>query len=52
MYASLEGPDLLVIAPLAMTCLFLYISIPLMEQRQLENKPGYAEYRKRTRILI
>lgn len=27
-------------------------SIPLMEQRQLANKPGYAAYRKQTRILI
>ena len=28
------------------------VSIPLMEKRQLANKPGYAEYRKQTRILI
>lgn len=24
----------------------------LMESRQLQNKPAYAEYRKNTRILI
>ena len=35
-----------------MTALFLGISIPLMEQRQLANKPGYDEYRKQTRMLI
>lgn len=35
-----------------MTALFLGISIPLMEKRQLANKPDYAEYRKQTRILI
>lgn len=52
MYASCAGIDLLVIAPVAMTCLFLFISIPMMEKRQLANKPGYAEYRKHTRILI
>lgn len=32
--------------------MFLCISIPLMEARQMKNKPGYAEYRKETRILI
>ncbi len=52
MYASLHGLDWLVLAPLAMTALFLFISIPMMERRQLENKPGYADYRKKTRILI
>lgn len=41
-----------IIGPLSITVLFLFVSIPLMEKRQLENKPGYAEYRKETRILI
>lgn len=41
-----------VVGPIAMTCLFLFISIPLMEKRQLQNKPGYAQYKKETRILI
>lgn len=52
MYASLNGFNWLVTAPIAMTALFLGISIPLMEKRQLKNKPGYAEYRKHTRMLI
>ena len=52
MYASVCGLDLLVLAPIAMTALFLFISIPMMERRQLQNKPGYAEYRKKTRMLI
>ena len=52
MYASIFEIDALVAAPIAMSCLFLFISIPMMEKRQLENKPGYADYRKRTRILI
>lgn len=45
-------PLLYLPAPIAMTCLFLFISIPLMEKRQLQNKPGYAQYRKETRMLI
>lgn len=42
----------LIVGPLAITALFLFISIPMMEKRQLANKPGYAAYRQRTRKLI
>ena len=52
MYASLHGMDWLILGPMAMTALFLFISIPMMERRQLQNKSGYAEYRKKTRMLI
>lgn len=37
---------------LANTCLFLFISIPMMEKRQMANKPAYAEYRKTVRMLL
>ena len=52
MYASQYGIDALIGCPIAMSAMFLGISIPLMEQRQLKNKPGYAEYRQQTRLLI
>ena len=52
MYVPFGGIDWFILGPIAMTALFLGISIPLMEQRQLANKPGYAEYRRQTRILI
>ena len=52
MYASFYGLDWLIVAPVAMTSLFVFISIPMMERRQLQNKPGYAEYREKTRMLI
>ena len=52
MYAALNGIDWYILGPIAMTALFLGISIPLMEHRQLANKPDYAEYRRQTRILI
>jgi len=52
MYASQRGLDWRIVGAVAMTALFLFISIPMMERRQLQNKPGYADYRKRTRILI
>lgn len=44
--------DLCVIGALLNTCLFRFISVPLMEKRQLQNKPGYAEYQKRTRMFL
>ena len=40
------------IGALANTCLFVFISIPMMEKRQIANKPAYAEYRRRVRVLI
>ena len=52
MYLSLNGFDWFVLCPIVMTALFLGISIPMMERRQMQNKPGYAEYRKQTRMLI
>lgn len=52
LYASLRGIDWLMLGPVAMTVLFLFVSIPMMERRQLQNKPGYAEYKKKTRMLI
>jgi steroid 5-alpha reductase family enzyme len=52
MYSAFNGFDWYICGAIAMTALFLGISIPLMEQRQLANKPGYAEYRKQTRMLI
>lgn len=44
--------DLCVIGAVLNTCLFCFISVPLMEKRQLKNKPGYAEYQKRTRMFL
>ncbi len=52
MYAAFCGVDWFICGPIAMTALFLGISIPLMEKRQLQNKPEYAEYRRQARILI
>jgi steroid 5-alpha reductase family enzyme len=52
MYASLNGIDMFIGGAIAMTALFLGISIPLMEKRQLANKPDYAEYRKQTRMNL
>lgn len=47
-----QGLDLKIAGAVCITLLFLTVSIPMMEKRQLHNKPGYAQYRKETRILI
>jgi len=50
--ATLTFQSLCVIGAILNTCLFRFISVPLMEKRQLKNKPGYAEYQGRTRMFI
>ena len=40
------------IGALLNTCMFCFISIPLMEKRQLQNKPEYTEYKKNTRMFL
>lgn len=40
------------IGPLANTIMFLTVSIPLMETRQLQNKPEYARYKEETGMLM
>lgn len=42
----------ILLGAILVTCLFIFISIPMMEKRQLANKPEYAEYKKRTRVLF
>jgi steroid 5-alpha reductase family enzyme len=44
--------DLCVIGAVLNTCLFRFISVPLMENRQLKNKPEYEEYRRNTRMFF
>ena len=41
-----------VAAPVAMTLLFVLISIPMMEKRLKANKQGYEEYAARTPMLL
>lgn len=41
-----------IFGPLLMVTLFTTVSIPLMEKRQLENKPHYRQYVETTHALI
>ncbi|MBN2657309.1 MAG: DUF1295 domain-containing protein [Spirochaetales bacterium] len=39
-------------APVIMLCQFAFVSIPMMEKRQLERKKGYGEIRGKVSILV
>ena len=41
-----------IIGPVLITILFTFISIPLMEKRSLERRPGYRDLRKKLPVLI
>ena len=41
-----------VIGPLAITAMFLWVSIPMLERRNLARRPGYAEVMKRVPALL
>ena len=41
-----------VVGPVAMTVLFIFISIPMMDKRNVERKPGYEEHMRRVPALF
>jgi steroid 5-alpha reductase family enzyme len=41
-----------VAGPIAMVALFVFVSVPLMDNRSLERRPGYAEHMARVGGLI
>ncbi len=42
----------MIVGPIAMTILFIVISIPMMEKRLVEKYPEFLEYKKRVSMLI
>jgi steroid 5-alpha reductase family enzyme len=41
-----------IIGPAAITILFVFISIPMMEKRSLARRPGYAELRRKIPMFL
>jgi steroid 5-alpha reductase family enzyme len=41
-----------IIGPLAMVALFLFASIPMLDRRSVERRPGYAEHMQRVSTII
>jgi steroid 5-alpha reductase family enzyme len=44
--------DLYILAPLSMTLLFVFISIPMMEKKILKTRPEYKLYQEQVSMLI
>lgn len=51
-FGTFKTLDLVILAPIAMTGLFLFISIPWMEKKILETRPEYKDYQSRVSMLI
>jgi steroid 5-alpha reductase family enzyme len=54
LFAVAANPDWYwsVIGPVAITAMFLLASIPMLDQRSLARRPGYAEHMKRVPALL
>jgi steroid 5-alpha reductase family enzyme len=50
--AAAPGVWWVVAGPLAMVGLFVFASIPLLDERSIERRPGYAEYAARVPALV
>ncbi len=42
----------MVAGPLAVTLMFMFASIPMLEKREMERRPEYAEYKKKVAVLL
>jgi len=53
MYAGASGRiDFQILAPILMTALFLFISIPMMEKKILLTRPEYRDYMRQVSVLV
>jgi len=43
-----NNPTWLILGPISITCLFLFISIPMMDKRHKAKRPEYEDYIKKT----
>ncbi len=49
--SSILAIDLYIFCPIAMIVLFVFISVPLMEDK-LKNRPGYLEYQQKVSMIF
>ncbi len=50
--AAPEKLGIMLVGPAAITLMFFFVSVPMMEKRQLERKPAFAEHVRTTSMLI
>ena len=41
-----------IVGPASITLMFLFVSLPMIEKRMVERRPGYAEYQARSSLLL
>ena len=51
-FGAVQKIDVYIIAPILMTMLFLFISIPWMEKKILKTRPEYKDYQMNVSMLI
>ena len=51
-YVCDVAPLYMILAPILMTLMFVYISIPWIENKIIKTRPQYKEYQKNTNILL
>lgn len=51
-YVQQFGFDGMIVAPILMTMMFIFVSVPLMEKKILKTRPQYREYIKEAGMLI
>jgi steroid 5-alpha reductase family enzyme len=51
-FGATQTINLLIIAPILMTSLFIFISIPMMEKKILKTRPEYEGYQERVSMLV
>lgn len=49
---SYQGFNYLILAPISMTLMFIFVSIPWIENKILRTRPEYKDYQKRVHILF
>jgi steroid 5-alpha reductase family enzyme len=49
---SYQGFNYLIFAPISMTLMFIFVSIPWIENKILRTRPEYKDYQKRVHILF
>lgn len=51
-FSNINTPLFVVIGAVAITLLFLFISIPMLENKMLASRPAFRDYKKRVSMLL
>jgi steroid 5-alpha reductase family enzyme len=51
-FSNIHTPLYVVIGAISITLLFLFISIPMIENKMLSSRPAFKDYQKRVSMLL